>query len=129
MDRDRTESQISAEAMERYRRTAQARSRERQERQVARQERAWQVARRAAALLKDEFGVTRVMAFGSLLQARLFHPRSDIDLAVWELDERDYLRALSRLLSLDPEISIDLVEFEYARPALQAAIQESGVVL
>jgi hypothetical protein len=49
-----------------------------------------------------------------------------VDLAVWGLDERDYYRAVSRLLDLDFDISIDLVEAELASSALLAIIELEG---
>lgn len=120
---------INPNAMTHYRQTARVREKAEQERLAQRRAQAWDVARQAAAFLKAEFGATRVVVFGSLLDSRLFHPRSDVDLAVWGLNERDYYRAVSHLLDLDPDISVDLIEFEQTQPALRAVIQESGVVL
>lgn len=77
-------------------------------------------------LLKGEFGATQVAVFGSLVQPHLFHGRSDIDLAVWGINGRDYYRAVSRLLSLEPEISVDLVEVEHASPRLQEKIKHES---
>jgi len=120
---------VTAEEMAAYRATARLRW-ERKERESAwRREQAWRVAHRAARLLKEQFGARRVAVFGSLTRKSLFHPRSDVDLAVWGLDERVYYRAVSRLLSLDPSVSVDLVEAETARPALKAAIEREGITL
>ncbi|MEW5869337.1 MAG: nucleotide disphospho-sugar-binding domain-containing protein [Chloroflexota bacterium] len=80
----------------------------------------------AASLLKGEFGAARVAVFGSLVQSGLFHPRSDIDLAVWGLDERLYFRAVGVLHSLDVDFEIDLVIFDEARPVIQEAILSEG---
>ena len=95
----------------------------------ARRQRAWEVARRGAELLKERFGAAQVKAFGSLVRPTLFHERSDVDLAVWGLSERDYLRAVSALLDLDPGIEVDLVEAEFARLSLLAVIERDGVSL
>jgi predicted nucleotidyltransferase len=70
-----------------------------------------------------------VTVFGSVLRPERFSERSDVDLAVWGLDERLYLKAVSALLDIDPGISVDLVEAEFARPALLAVIEEEGVAL
>ncbi len=112
-----------------YARGMRARAAAREKELEARREKAWEVARRAAALLKQEFGVTRVVLFGSLIWPRLFHPRSDVDLAVWGLDERLYFKAVACLLDLDSEIGIDLVEAEEAKPSLKAAIERDGIEL
>ena len=84
------------------------------------------LAQTASQLLKEQFGAQRVALFGSILTPTFFHERSDIDLAVWGLNERLYLRALGRLLDLDPNFEFDLVEFEVAAPRLQASIQKEG---
>ncbi len=46
---------------------------------------------------------------------------------MWDLDERRYLRALARLLDLEPDIEVDLVEAEQARPELLRVIARDGV--
>ncbi len=92
----------------------------------ARRLRAWRLARKAAKMLKTEFGVTRVAVFGSLLYTTRFHLKSDVDLAVWGMDEKKYYRAVSLLLDIDPLISVDLVSVEGARPALKKVIEKEG---
>jgi predicted nucleotidyltransferase len=112
--------------MDAYRLTAQKRVQKQQEAVAQRQEKAWKLARTAASLLKDKFGATRVAVFGSLVQPKLFHRRSDVDLAVWGIDESEYYRAVSHLLSLDPDISFDLVEVAHASPRLRRKIEHEG---
>ncbi|MDM8553082.1 hypothetical protein QUF72_23605, partial [Desulfobacterales bacterium HSG2] len=58
-----------------------------------------------------------------------FNHRSDVDLAVWGLDERKYYRAVAQLLSVDTEISVDLVRTEEARKSLRARIEREGVII
>ena len=115
--------------MDVYTATARSRARARLERLEARRLRGLALARQAAARLKGEFGAGRVAVFGSVLRPKLFHERSDIDLAVWGLDERLYLRALAALLDLEPDISVDLIEAEQARPELAHVIEKDGVGL
>ena len=119
--------QITPEQMEKYRASARAREATLKIEFEARRQRAWEVARQAALILKDEFGVSRVVVFGSLLHTERFHWRSDIDLAVWDIQH--YFRAVARLMDLDPEIEFDLVPFEDARPGILAVIQEEGIDL
>ena len=66
------------------------------------------------------------MLFGSGMSADGCHLRSDLDLAVWGLPERLYLRAVARLLSLDPDMPVDLGMAEDAEPSLRAAIAAEG---
>ena len=87
---------------------------------------AWQIAQQAARILREQFGAQKVMVFGSLVHPALFHRQSDVDLVVWGLVGRDYFRAASVLLDIDPSISIDLVAFEDARPGLQEVVLREG---
>lgn len=123
------EQRISPEQMAIYREGWRRRCEQRRKSLDARQERAWKVAQRGAALLKDQFGAKRVAVFGSLLRPEQFYERSDVDLAVWGLDEQLYLKALARLLDLDPEISVDLIEVEFAPTRLRAVIEQDGADL
>jgi len=112
-----------------YLRTAQARARERHKQLEARRRRATEIAVAAAAILKQDYQARRVVLFGSAIHPRRFHSRSDIDLAVWGLDEREYYRAVAHLLSLDPSFEVDLVQMEYARPLLRQTVLQEGVPL
>ena len=113
---------IPIDSMQRYILTAQTRKQQRLANLGQRRALGCQVARAAAQLLKAEFGASRVVVFGSLLNDR-FHEGSDIDLAVWELPEKTYFKAVSRLLSLS-DFAVDLVEIQYARPELLSAIAQ-----
>jgi predicted nucleotidyltransferase len=120
---------VTAEQMAGYRAGALRRAQQRAQVLAARHARAWDVARRGAQMLKEQFGASRVAVFGSVLRPEVFFERSDVDLVVWGLDERLYLRAVARLLDLDPGIAVDLVEAEFARPPLLAVIEQEGVEL
>lgn len=94
-----------------------------------RRARALRAAQEMADLLRRDYGVTRVVLSGSLARGGLFHAHSDIDLAVWGLDPPRYHSIHGRLLGMVPEFGVDLVEFEDARPRLQATIEAEGVEL
>jgi uncharacterized protein len=93
----------------------------------ARRRRAMSAARKAAKLLKSEFGASEVILFGSLARRVGFHRWSDIDLAVRGV--ADYLKAMDTVLYLVPEFKIDLVELETCPPALLESIEEEGKTL
>ncbi len=114
--------------LERYRIGGRWRDRVRQAERMARQRRAWYVAACAACILKASFGVQQVWAFGSLVRDQLGE-RSDIDLAVIGLAERDLCRAVGQLQALDPEFPIDVVRLEDASPPLRQRIEDEGVPL
>jgi len=109
--------------MQHYVATARRRDQERQARLKDRRQRALAVARKASDLLKSEFGVSRVVLFGSVLSDSTFHETSDLDLAVWDLAEANYLKALGKLLNLS-EFPIDLVMAENANDYVQDAIAQ-----
>ncbi len=79
--------------------------------------------------LVENYRVKRVVLIGSLARGKGFHTRSDIDVVVWGLDEKEYYRAVGELLSLEPEFEIDLIEAEYASPNLSRRIEQDEVPL
>ena len=120
---------ISLDQLTEYKEGARRRETTRQSTLDEQFELAWTIARQGAALLKKEFGIQKVAAFGSLINRSRFHERSDIDIAVWGIAEKDYLRALGRLLDLTTAFSIDLVRIENARLHLRKVIEAEGVLL
>ena len=122
-------SPITPDDMAVYRATARRR-RERQHQALRRrQARAWELAQRAARLLKAQFGVSRVVVFGSLGRAGCFTPWSDVDIATWGLSPHDTFRAMGAVRDLDAEIEINLVDVGACRPALLATIEREGIEL
>ncbi|MBM3181929.1 MAG: nucleotidyltransferase domain-containing protein [Chloroflexi bacterium] len=121
----RTVSNLSPAELDVYRKALRHRVRIKSQ-APGRLARARKVARRAAKILKEQFGVEKVALFGSILRPSLFHLRSDVDLAVWGLDDRVYFRAVGALQSIDPEIGVDLIEFEFASPRMQETILRDG---
>ena len=115
--------------IEEYRRTARHRLALIEHHRQRRLDRGWAVARKAAGLLRGRFAVQRVAVFGSLAHPELFHMRSDVDLAVWGLDPRDFLRAVAAVIGLDPEIGVDLIAFEEAPESLRDLIEAEGASL
>lgn len=92
-----------------------------------RQQKGQEIARHCARVLKEQFGARRVVLFGSLLDYQAMSPRSDIDLAVWGLPEKEFFRA-GAAIERGHDFSIDLVEAEKAKPRLRKAI-EKGIEL
>jgi predicted nucleotidyltransferase len=120
---------ISPEKMAHYRATARRREEERQRQLAERHKRAWAVVKQAGSILKEQLGAERVVVFGSVCFPERFHERSDVDLAVWGIPEQNFYRAVSRLLDIDPTISVDLIEGEYASPNLLQVIEGEGKIL
>ena len=125
----KTAIQVTDEEMAIYRATARHREEQERQEQERRAREAWEVAQRAAVLLKSRFDVQRVILFGSLARRDRFHQRSDIDLAVEGIEGRDFWRAWSALDTLGREWEIDLVDVETAPLSLRSEIEREGVEL
>lgn len=83
----------------------------------------------AAALLKNRFGVQRVLLFGSLAHQAWFAPDSDVDLVVEGLPADDYWQAWRLAEEIVQDRPVDLIEIETASESLRQAIQRYGVEL
>ena len=105
-------AKISSAAMANYRAAARRRAEEAERALTLRRERAGEVARQAAALLKEQFGATQVAVFGSIVHGHWFSATSDIDLAASGLAADDYFTAVARLQDLSSEFKVDLVALE-----------------
>lgn len=70
-------------------------------------------AAKCTSYLIQKYHVKRVYLFGSLVHDRLFHDRSDIDLAVEGLPSSVYFSAVTALWEIDPpDASVDLIPLE-----------------
>ena len=119
-------SQISAEQMKTYRRTAHQRWQAEQALLARRRERAWELARQAADMLRRDFSAGRVVIFGSLVQEGRFTEWSDVDLAAWGLDSTNWLKAIGAVQRLSDEIELNLVDVGSCSPELLAVIEREG---
>ena len=121
--------QVSKQKMDIYKATARRRLKREQEQLSLSYSQKWALAKKAARLLKEEFGAQRVVAFGSITQKELFHLYSDLDIAVWGLDEKKYYHAVAKLLEIDPAQRLDLIRIEDARNSLRSVIDQEGFLL
>lgn len=92
-----------------------------------RQQQGLKVARQAAQILKRDFGASKVVLFGSMLNLERMWWGSDIDLVVWGLPEENFFKA-GAAIERGHNFSIDLVEIQHARSHILNAI-EQGVEL
>jgi predicted nucleotidyltransferase len=91
-----------------------------------RRRRAMNTARKAAKLLKEKFGATEVILFGSLARRGSFTLYSDIDLAVRGIDPLRFYAAGAAIERVDLSFQIDLVELETCPPAVFKNIEKDG---
>jgi predicted nucleotidyltransferase len=120
---------VTPEKMAVYRATARRRWEQEEQEVAARRERAWELARQAATLLREQFGAKRVVAFGSLAHEAWFGPRSDVDLAAWDIPADRFFRAVAAVTGISPDFEVDLVDPADCRPALRRAIEQEGIDL
>lgn len=119
--------ELNLEALARYRKEALRRQEQLQPERLRLQEEAWVIARRAADLLREKFGVTRIVVFGSLVHPGCFTRWSDIDLAAWGIAPEDTLRAIGAVMDLETPYEINLVDIQTARPAILKIIEREGI--
>ena len=112
-----------------YQAAAKRKWQESQAERIQRQRRAWELARLAAALLKEQFKATQVMVFGSLVRDDCFTLWSDIDIAAWGISSNETLRAMEAVRDLNEIIEVNLVDIETCTPTLLANIEREGIVL
>lgn len=97
----------------------------RDERERADTERTRELLPVAARLLRDAFGATRVVVFGSFGPSGRPRAHSDVDLLVTGIGEIDFLRATARLMAL-LQRPVDLVPAERAHPEVVAETSRTG---
>lgn len=86
-------------------------------------------AKKVAAILKSQFGVRRVILFGSLAAEPWNGVGSDIDLAIEGLQKTSYWEAWRVAEEEMIDHPVDLVEIESASESLQRAIERYGIEL
>jgi uncharacterized protein len=120
---------ISTERMDAYKRTAREREESLRQKAAERRKVAWRIAEQAARRLKEDFGATRVIVYGSLAHGAWFNQRSDIDLAVEGIVSEAFWKAWCSLDVLESSFEINLVPMESASPRLHREILDWGVEL
>ena len=92
-----------------------------------RRQEAWDIAKRAAELLRKKFGARKVTVFGSLIDERWFGPWSDIDLAAWKIPPEKFYSAVAAVTGLSSSFRVDIVDIGECRPRLRKVIEEEGL--
>ena len=90
-------------------------------------EKAWALVPQLATLLRDQFGATRVVVFGSLTDRDRYTRWSDIDLAAWDIPPDQFYRAAISVAEISPEFQVDLVDPNACRLSIQQAIEREGI--
>jgi predicted nucleotidyltransferase len=99
------------------------------EEEPSRRQLAWDLARKAADLLRGQFGADKVVVFGSLVRERLFTWWSDIDLAAWGIPPDRFYDAVASVTALSHILKVDLVDVETCRSKIRDTIEREGLEL
>ncbi len=86
-------------------------------------------AKRVADYLKENYGVSRVVLFGSLVRKRYLHERTDIDLLVEGLKKEALLRSGFEASNIAKPFNVDLIPSSIADPSIIIIVNEEGIVL
>ena len=126
-----TALELEREDWRRYKRGSSRRSESHQLSFEEKQERDRLVARarELAKMLKEQFGVRKVVLFGSLARTSWFTPGSDVDLAVQGLETREYWRAWKLAEDVIGDRLVDFIELESVSDSLKRAIDRYGMEL
>jgi len=124
-----TALKLAPEEAATYRAAARRRGEQEQRKLVQREKRAWALARRAATLLREQFGAERVVVFGSLVHQGCFTPWSDVDIAAWGIQPQDTFRAIGLVMDIDAEIDLNLVDVGACSASLLTTIEREGADL
>ena len=116
-----TQKEIAA-----YRAGAHSRYEQARQELALREKRAWESARRAAMLLREQYDVARVVVFGSLVHPGCFTPWSDVDIAAWGIRPQDTFRAIGAVMGIDGEIEVNLVDVQTCSPSLLKTVEREG---
>jgi predicted nucleotidyltransferase len=124
-----TAGELTAEQLAQYRAAAR---RQHQAERVAlarREQLAWELARRAATLLRDQFRAERVVVFGSLVHSGCFTEWSDVDIAAAGIQPQDTLRAMELVQGLSTAITVNLVDLAACSNSLRSVVDREGIPL
>lgn len=127
----KTALELSQKEWRQYRPSRVLEEREKGESKVMgqRKKEAWNLAKGAAQLLREEYGAKRVVAFGSLAHGHWFTPWSDVDLAAWGIAPERFYAAVAAVTDLSCSLKIDLIDIETCRPTLKTIIEKEGIEL
>jgi len=88
---------------------------------------AWQVAKRAAVILRRVYSAKKVVVFGSLIDRSRFTRWSDVDLSVWGIPDERFYAAVGAVTGLSAKFKVDLVDPADCRESLRRAIESEGI--
>ncbi len=127
----KTALDLSPEELKAYRPGTSISKSDGKEREIKtrRRQQALRFARKAARLLREEYGAERVLLFGSLAHHGWFTKWSDIDIAAVGISPVRFYAAVAAITGISDTFHVDVVDFESCPPMLKEAISRSGIQL
>ena len=77
--------------------------------------------------MREEFGATQILVFGSAVSADYFSGESDIDIAAWDIPIAQYLSAVLAVNEFYNDFKVDLLDPSLCRVVLQQKIEKEGI--
>ena len=90
-------------------------------------EEAWRLIPELARLLREEFGATQILVFGSAVSADYFSEESDIDIAALGIPIAQYLSAVLAVNEFHHDFKVDLLDPTLCRLTLRERIEAEGI--
>ncbi|MGK7959470.1 nucleotidyltransferase family protein [Crocosphaera sp.] len=125
-DNSQLNSDLSLDKLLIYRETAKNNWQKTRQQREHRLKKAWELVDLSKTVLKENFGVTKVMVFGSILNENCFNLASDVDIAAWGISPIDTFKAMGELRELDDEIEVNLVDINACSQQLKEKILQEG---
>jgi uncharacterized protein len=95
----------------------------------ARKKQGLEISLKVAGMLKEKYGASHVVLFGSLAHSAWFTPRSDIDLYSEGIPVSAFFKAEADAQEISQGFKIDLVDSGDCPPEMIAKIKQDGVEL
>jgi predicted nucleotidyltransferase len=92
-----------------------------------RRKKALAVAHAIARILREDFGATMVVAFGSIVDPDRFSPWSDIDIAVTGIRSDRFYKAVAASIDMNHDFHVDIVDPEDCSLSLRQSIEKDGI--
>ena len=131
MTMGKTVREYSSEELMRYNPRKNLEKYQKDLRVIKRGQRAWKIAQAASKVLKNKYGATRVILFGSLVKGSRFTPWSDVDLSVSGLPPGSYYKAAGEIMDMGMAkgIRIDVLDPVDCLKTMRNRIRQEGIEL
>ena len=77
--------------------------------------------------MREEFGATKIKAFGSVVSSDYFSGESDIDIAAWDVPIAKYLSAVLAVNEFHNDFKVDLLDPSLCRVVLRQKLEKEGI--